>query len=62
MQEFWALNPPGAQTNSSCDGVSTGDPYREVNNTDMYCSHNQVNAVFRNNHMLRRFGPAQQAI
>lgn len=29
-EEFWAMNPSGAATNSSCGGLSTGEPYREV--------------------------------
>jgi hypothetical protein len=29
-EEFWAMNPSGAATNSSCGGFSTGEPYREV--------------------------------
>lgn len=29
-EEFWAMNPSGALTNSNCTGISTGEPYREV--------------------------------
>ena len=29
-EEFWALNPSGKLTGSECDGVTTGDPYREL--------------------------------
>lgn len=29
-EEFWAMNPSGAATNSSCGGLTTGEPYREV--------------------------------
>ncbi|WIA17670.1 hypothetical protein OEZ85_014473 [Tetradesmus obliquus] len=29
-EEFWAMNPSGASTNSTCGEYSTGEPYREV--------------------------------
>ena len=29
-EEFWALNPSGMETNSTCNGISTGEPYREL--------------------------------
>ena len=29
-EEFWALNPSGNQTATTCNGVSVGEPYREV--------------------------------
>ncbi|KAF8056397.1 Peptide-N4-(N-acetyl-beta-glucosaminyl)asparagine amidase A [Scenedesmus sp. PABB004] len=29
-EEFWAMTPSGAATNSTCGGLSTGEPYREV--------------------------------
>ena len=29
-EEFWAMNPSGRLTNSTCGSVSTGEPYREV--------------------------------
>ncbi|GAX85290.1 hypothetical protein CEUSTIGMA_g12707.t1 [Chlamydomonas eustigma] len=29
-EEFWALNPSGNITGSSCSGTSTGEPYREL--------------------------------
>lgn len=29
-EEFWALNPSGSKTNSTCNGLSTGEPHREL--------------------------------
>lgn len=29
-EEFWAMNPSGRLTNTTCGGISTGEPYREV--------------------------------
>ena len=29
-EEFWAMNPSGNRTNTTCNGISVGEPYREL--------------------------------
>jgi hypothetical protein len=29
-EEFWQLQPSGRQTGAACNGISVGEPYREV--------------------------------